>query len=304
MILGYTASADDAGRKVYSVLRRELMLSSTAVKRLKQSGGIFLNGEPVFTTVKIAEGDRVSADIGLIEEDIAVTRERGDIEILREEPGWLAVNKPCGMLVHPSRARTEGTLLGIAAGYLEAKGESPACHVVNRLDRDTGGVVLIAKSAHHKAVLAETLHRDDAVKEYIAVACGALEPPCGTVDAPIARLDSQGMKRGVREDGQRAVTEYETLARGDGISVLRLRLLTGRTHQIRVHMSHLGSPLLGDALYGTEESRSLSEKLGIAAQALHAAKLTFRDPETGERVELSAPIRREDMKNVIKACGL
>lgn len=306
MRLSYTVTASDAGRKVYGILRRELSLSATTLKRLKAEKAIYLNAEPTFTTVRLSEGDVVSVDLTVGERDTAVEPEKGNLDLLYECDGFLAANKPCGMLVHPSRARADGTLLGIAAGYLQSKGESTLCHVVNRLDRDTGGVVLIAKTAHHKALLAAALSEDDAVKEYTALLSGVLEPAAGVIDAPIKRKTPEGMMRCVDPEGKRAVTEYETLGTAETdagkVSLVRFRLKTGRTHQIRVHASHMGAPLLGDSLYGNETSQALSETLGITAQALHAGKLSFRDPITGEPLTITAPILRTDMTAVIDRC--
>lgn len=305
MMLSYTAEEKDEGRKVYHILRNELSISAALVRRLKNSKGIYLNGEPAYTTVRVAPGDVISADVIGAEKEPDIEPEDGELNILYENEGFIAVNKPCGMLVHPSRARFYGSLAGIAAGYFKRTGQNSACHVVNRLDRDTSGIVLIAKSAHYKTLLAEALHEDTAEKRYIALLSGTLPQNCGVIDAPIKREEEQKMRRIVASDGQRAVTEYTVKgtaeAFGFTIELVEFVLKTGRTHQIRVHSSYMGAPLLGDGLYGDGVSGEISEKLGISAQALHAFYLRFRDPVTGKLLELTAPIERSDFTKVIEA---
>jgi len=172
-----------------------------------------------------------------------------------------------------------------------------SCHAVNRLDRDTGGVVLFAKNSYMKALASAALAEESATKEYLALVYGAM-PERGVIDAPIRRLEERNMLRVPSLDGQRAVTHYETIhitkTREENTSLVRLRLETGRTHQIRVHCLHIGHPVMGDKLYNTEESRCLSEKLGIKSQALHANKLGFTEPLSGQRIEVVAPPKPEN----------
>ena len=293
MILTYTARAEDAGRKVYSVLRREMRISQTLARRLKRCGAIEVDGKAVFADYVLSPGDVVRVDVLAGEESSGNVPERGAIEILFENEGLLAVNKPAGLITHPSFARYTGTLANFVAGYLKEKGEGETCHAVNRLDRDTSGVVLFAKNGYMKALASEALLREDARKEYRALVCGVPEPLCGTVDKPIKRLRERDMLRVTAADGQRAVTHYETLRvyrLGEKrVSLLRLQLETGRTHQIRVHLLDIGTPILGDGLYYTDESRALSNALGAAAQALHASCLRFTEPLSGECLAICAP---------------
>jgi 23S rRNA pseudouridine1911/1915/1917 synthase len=207
------------------------------------------------------------------------------------------------MLTHPSCARFYGSLAGICAGYFKSSGQDVACHVVNRLDRDTSGIVVIAKSAHYKTVLAKALHEEEAEKKYTAVLYSTLTPAEGTIDAPIIREEEQKMKRIVSPDGQRAVTDYRIIKTasvdGEEISLAEFVLKTGRTHQIRVHSSYMGAPLLGDVLYGNDKSIALSRKLNIDTQLLHAGSLRFKDPISGATLNISAPIERENMCNLL-----
>lgn len=304
MKLRYCAGESDDGRKLIGILRRELGLSASLVKRLKMHDGISVNGEPSYTDRRIFAGDVVEADILITEQDTVVQAEYGELEVLFEDEAFLAVNKPCGMLTHPSRKKNMGTLQNYVLGYLSAKGERAVCHAVNRLDRDTSGVVLFSKSAHFKTLAAEALRGDEAEKTYLALVYGELSPICGELSWRIKRAGTDTMRRCVSEDGQPALTEYETLWSGklcgETVSFLRLRLKTGRTHQIRVHCAYAGAPLLGDALYGTEASRALSERMGISAQALHAEKLRFCPIPGKDAAEICAPMKREDMKKILK----
>jgi 23S rRNA pseudouridine1911/1915/1917 synthase len=293
VVLTYTAREEDAGRKVYSVLRREMRISQSLARRLKRCGAIEVGGRAVFADYALSPGDVLRVDVTAGEEPSGNVPERGELEVLFENDGLLAVNKPAGLITHPSFARYTGTLANFVAGYLKEKGEGETCHAVNRLDRDTSGVVLFAKNGYMKALASEALAGEGAQKEYRALVSGVPEPLCGTVDRPIKRLRERDMLRVTAADGQRAVTHYETLGvRRVGeksVSLLRLKLETGRTHQIRVHMLDIGTPVLGDGLYFTDVSRALSDELGIITQALHAASLRFTEPLSGEVIEIIAP---------------
>lgn len=303
MILSYTVP-DGADRKVYNILRRELKASAALVRRLKLSGAIFANGEPVYTDRMLSPGEVLTADVSACEPECDIVPEDGELHILYEDDGMLVLNKPCGILVHPSHARYTGTLANFAAGYLLKKEGSGVVHAVNRLDRDTGGVVVFAKNSYMKSVLSDALGEDVAVKKYLAVVYGEMSPAYGTIDAPIKRITEIDMKRQVSPDGQRSVTHYETVGvhevSGEKISLLSLTLETGRTHQIRVHCTHMGYPLLGDCLYYTEMSEKFSERIGTHEQMLHAASLSFVHPLTSEKLEFKAPILREDMAETVE----
>ena len=306
MILSYTVP-DGSERKVHTILRRELRASAALVRRLKLCNGIFANGEPVFTDRMLSPGDVLTADISACEPECDIVPEHGEIHILYEDEGMLVLNKPCGMLVHPSRAKYTGTLSNFAAGYLLEKEGSGVVHAVNRLDRDTGGVVVFAKNSYMKAVLSDALGENTAEKRYIAVVFGEMHPVGGIIDAPIKRLCDMDMLRGVSPDGQRAVTHYETVSvrevNGQKISKLHLKLETGRTHQIRVHCTYKGCPLLGDCLYYTEESNKLSAELGTHEQMLHAFYLKFVHPLTNLPMEFHAPVLRKDMEMLLSLFG-
>jgi len=286
-------------RKAYHILRRELKASAALVRRLKTAGALFVNGEPAFTDRMLKPGDILSADLNACEPPCDLVSQTGPVSVLYEEEGFLIVNKPAGQLVHPTHSRYTDTLSNYAAGYLGSRSEAPVVHAVNRLDRDTGGLVLFAKNSHMMALLSDALAAPSTEKQYLALVCGIMPDEAGTIDAPIRRVNENDMRREVNPEGQRAVTHYQVIASDGTISLLKLKLETGRTHQIRVHCAHLGCPLLGDRLYGTEPSLAHSAALGVSSQLLHAFSLTFPHPYREETISVNAPVQREEFKKIL-----
>lgn len=295
MSVNYTARKKDEGRELKQLLRNELKFSSALIRKLKNAGGIYVNSRPVFTNYRLAEGDYVCCEIALAEGESGIVPEKGEIDIIYEDEWLIAVNKPTGLLSHPSRAKYTGTLSNYVSAYLDG-----VCHAVNRLDRDTSGIVLFAKSAHAKSRASAALSEEGTEKKYLALVYGCFSESRGVIDAPIKRLREMDMRRGVCDDGDAAVTHYSVKKSfeffGETMTLLEIKLETGRTHQIRVHFEHIGRPIIGDILYYTDESRKFSQKLGINAQALHAFWLSFIHPFTSERVELSCSSKRDDLK--------
>jgi len=204
--------------------------------------------------------------------------EDGPLTILYEDEYLLAVDKPAGMLIHPSRSRLTGTLANYVQGYYQQTGQRCAFHPLTRLDRDTFGVVLLAKNAHVHTLLQSL----PVQKTYHALTYGGPESDSGIIDAPIARKELPSLLREVRPDGKPSVTEFRVLERREKLCKLELRPITGRTHQLRVHCAHMGFPILGDPQYGTTESIAFSETLGFRTQVLCAVKLDLPHPITGE----------------------
>lgn len=265
-------------------LRRELGLSSTLVKRLKGTEAVLVNGKPAWMDFRLSPGDRVTVCLDEAPPDFPA--EDGPLDILYEDEALLALDKPPGLPVHPTAARQSGTLANFAAGYFRSTGQRCGVHTATRLDRDTFGVVLLAKNAHVHARLSAMQRAGSVEKEYLAAVFGAPPAEAGTVDLPIARQPGASLRRMVSPDGAAAVTRYEILERGVQASLLRLRPETGRTHQLRVHCAALGCPILGDRDYGTEKSRALSAAWGIASQQLCAASLRLRHPLGGGNLTL------------------
>ena len=259
-------------------LQKECGFSTTLWKKLRRSGTFSLNGLPANAArTRIKSGDELCWHLA---EESRIASENIPLDILYEDAALLIVNKPAGMLVHPTGGEYRHTLANAVLFHYEAHGEKHAFHPVYRLDRQTSGLVLIAKEAHVQHLLSA----HNAIERiYLAVIEGKLPEPCGTIAAPIARRPGSIIERMVSPEGKRAVTHHVTLHQADGLSLLALRLATGRTHQIRVHLAHLGFPLLGDALYGGRTER-------LARQALHAHCLCLRQPLSGEELTVRAPL--------------
>ena len=196
----------------------------------------------------------------------------------------MVVDKPAGMLIHPSRAKNTGTLANYVAGYYRKTGLSCAFHPMTRLDRDTFGIVLLAKNAHIHSLLQSC----GVKKTYHALVYGGPTEDSGTIDAPIARRPLPSLLRYVNPEGKPSVTEWQVLERDGKLCKLALRPITGRTHQLRVHCAYMGFPILGDPQYGSPESQAYSAELGLTHQMLCARKLEFSHPLTGEAMVLES----------------
>lgn len=261
-------------------------ISATLWKRIKHSGTFAVNGAPAIAAqTMLRAGDMVSYDLPVIS---SVVPEPLPLSIVYEDDDLLILDKPARQLVHPTTKEAHGTVANAVRGLYAARGTALNFHPCHRLDRNTTGLLLIAKhpEAQHRIAKQGSLKR-----EYLALIEGTLSPEKGTIDAPIARALPSIMLRHVAPDGKPARTHYQTEQTNGRYSLLRLRLETGRTHQIRVHLAHLGHPLLGDDLYG-------GAKELIARQALHSARLTLCHPRT-QRVILALSPLPMDMKEAI-----
>ena len=261
-------------RTVKTVLLAEIGLSLNRLKKVKVSG-ILVNGEPVTVRKVVRDGDTLTLVLPEENEsDIAPIK--APLNIVFEDEDILAVSKPTSTPVHPSRGNHLVTLANAVMWYYR---DIPfVFRAVNRLDRDTSGIVLIAKNAEAAYKLSAAMKQGKFIKEYLAIVDGCPAQKCGTVNAKIAREREGEMKRVVREDGKDAVTHYEVLKTNGDTSLLRIRLETGRTHQIRVHMAHIGHPLTNDFLYGGGKPGD--------TYCLHAERLTIPHPQTGEIITL------------------
>jgi 23S rRNA pseudouridine1911/1915/1917 synthase len=196
------------------------------------------------------------------------------------------VDKPAGMLIHPSRATMTGTLANRVIAYYQKTGQKAAFHPITRLDRDTFGIVLMAKNAHIHAKLNALHNRGQLKKTYNALVYGGPKADSCIIDAPIARRELPSLLRYVNQNGKPSLTEFQVLRRGETTCLLALKPITGRTHQLRVHCSYMGFPILGDPQYGSEESLAYSKELGLTHQLLCAKSLEFPHPVTGEMMGL------------------
>ena len=289
-ILYYTAVEADEGRAVRTVVPRRFNLGQHAFRRLKILNAILIGGVPVRADRIIHAGEtielRLPSDIPLMQDAAPDTAPQPDLPpsfIRYQDEDILIVSKGAPLPSLPASHIATETLREQVIALLHADPAAFVYHPVNRLDKGTSGLMCIARHAHAQRLLTAQLHTGGFIREYLAVTEGVPERFESTIDAPIARL-STGSKRAVREDGQHAVTHYRVEKASDRRALIRLRLETGRTHQIRVHLSHIGCPIAGDYLYGSELD-ALPGRF-----ALHSAYLSLLHPITGERIELSEPL--------------
>lgn len=272
--------------RLSQVLKDQLCVSAGLINRLKWEEKLLVNGVPVHTNFQVHPGDRVAL---LLEEPAPdYPAQPGQLDILLEDEHLLVVEKPAGMLIHPSRHRNEGTLANIVLWHCQQQGQVAAFHPVTRLDRDTYGLVLVAKHSYSHARLQELAQAGQVQKTYHALVFGGPREDAGVVDAPIARRELPSLLRYVNSTGKPSRTEYRVLRRWSDRSLLELTPVTGRTHQLRVHCAYIGCPILGDPQYGTQSSLELSARLGLESQRLCAKQLRFVHPITGEEIFLQS----------------
>ena len=275
--------------RLSSFLREEMGMSAGLMNRLKWQERILVNGTPRHTDFQVKTGDEITALLDAPAPQYPA--EPGALTVLYEDEHLLAVDKPAGMLIHPSRATLTGTLANRVLAYYETTGQKCAFHPITRLDRDTFGIVLLAKNPHIHARFTQQQEEKMIQKTYHALIYGYPEETEGRIDAPIARRELPSLLRYVNPDsGKPSLTEYRVLEQGDACSLVSLRPITGRTHQLRVHCAHIGHPILGDPQYGSPESIALSERSGYTTQQLCAKILTFPHPVTGQIIMLKSAL--------------
>lgn len=292
----YTVTEADGRLTAGEIMRERLMLSSREVSRCKQfDDGVMCKGMPI-RIISVLEPREVLT-VRLyedIENGSLIIPSDEPIDIVYEDEDLILLNKKGDMVVHPSYAHYKDSLSNALAGYYKKTGQEHVMRVIGRLDRETSGLIVFAKNRHSASILSRKSERMSRRKEYLALCSGIFETKEGTVDAPIERIPGQRMIREVRDDGKRAITHYKVEKEFQDFSLVRLKLDTGRTHQIRVHMSYIGHPLLGDNLYGKE----IEDNKGLTRAALHACHLEFEQPITGEKLSFEAQLP-EDMQNAI-----
>lgn len=260
--------------RLSSFLRGEMKMSTGLMNRLKWGDAIRVNGLSQHTDFPVKPGDLITVRLDEPEPDYPV--ENGELSVLYEDDHILMVDKPAGMLIHPSRSRNTGTLANLVMGHYQRTGQKSAFHPVTRLDRDTFGIVLLAKNSHVHSLLQSSAIQ----KTYHALVIGAPERDSGIIDAPIARRPLPSLLRYIGSEGKPSLTEYRVLQRLEGYTKLALRPVTGRTHQLRLHCAYMGFPILGDPQYGNDDSGAMAERFGLNTQALCAKRLEFVHPLT------------------------
>jgi RluA family pseudouridine synthase len=281
--ISHTVTAEEAGKTVEALLVDSMRVSRRMIQRLTRAQGIQLNRRPAYLSRPVKAGDVVTARVEWAEEG-GLRPVPMELSVAYEDADLLVLDKPPFVLVHPTAPHHDATLAHGVAHYLAQRGVQAKVHPVHRIDRDTSGLVLFAKSAmaHHRLDL--QLRQHDLRREYLALVEGTVESEEGEIDAPIGRHPRNPELRAVRGDGEPARTRYRVVERLAGATLLALELETGRTHQIRVHLAHLHHPLIGDRAYGARESGLLRR------QALHSWRLSFLHPTTGAPLVVEAPL--------------
>ena len=282
-----------AGIQTDTLLRRHMGLSGTVIRRSKWlEDGILAVGQRVTTRYCPRAGQVLSVRLSDPERRSGIVSTPGPLDIVYEDEDMIVLNKAAGVSVHPGPGHFSDTLGNFLLYYYDSKGDPSDLHPVHRLDRGTTGLLAAAKHPHAQEVLKNQLHTADFRRTYLAVCEGVPQPAEGVIDAPMGPKPGSLMEQQVRPDGKPARTRYRVLSVRGGRALVQLELDTGRTHQIRVHMAHIGHPLTGDFLYGTED-RAL-----IPRPALHSARLTLRQPITGQVLSVTVPLP-EDMLRLL-----
>ncbi len=281
-IISFKIDPSMHGKTVKYILQNRLFLSAGVITGLKKkTDGIMLGGRKVFVDKQVCEGDELVINISDCRS--AIPESDIPLDIIYEDEDIVAINKPRNMPTHPSQNHYKDTLANGLMHYY--KGQNFTFRAITRLDRDTSGVVLIAKNPVSAAILGEDMKQGKIKKEYTALVCGVPNPPYGQIDAPIKRLTESVILRCVSPDGKSATTDYQTVKTSGTYSLVRLFPRTGRTHQLRVHLSYIGTPIYGDDLYGAPQKNE--------SVRLHCRKITFIHPHTKTEMMLEAPIPKD-----------
>ena len=286
-----TAATEHAGVRLDAFLSADGALTRSQAARLIAEGRVRVNGKPAAKSARISGGETVTVDVPQLRET-ALPPQDIPLDVVYEDDDVIVVNKPTGLVVHPAPGHPDGTLVNALLHHcgdsLSGIGGEKRPGIVHRIDRDTSGLIIAAKNDAAHLALSAQLKDHSLSRTYECLVTGNMKQDSGTVDAPIGRSSADRKKMAVVPTGRRAVTHWEVVARYPGVTHLRCRLETGRTHQIRVHMAYIGHPILGDTVYGAKKPVP-----GLTGQCLHATGLRFVHPRTGEPVELHCPLPPE-----------
>ncbi|MGG7214445.1 RluA family pseudouridine synthase [Clostridium nigeriense] len=282
------------GRKIREYLKEELGLSSRLIRSASVDKRIFVNNKAVKMNYIVKDKDNILINL-MKDETQNIDPENIPIDIVYEDEDIIVVNKGPNMVVHPTKRHQSGTLANALMYYFKESNQKCIVRLVSRLDMDTSGLIIIAKNQYAHMELSKEMTLNNVEKRYLAVVHGHMENMEGTIDLPIYRPEEEGtIRRVVDERGQRSITHYKVVERYKDSDLVECLLETGRTHQIRVHLSHLGHPIWGDTLYGSEDDIHI-----IKRQALHAYGLDFKSPRTKDPLSLRAKLP-EDINKLVK----
>ena len=286
-----TAATEHAGVRLDAFLSADGALTRSQAARLIAEGRVRVNGKPAAKSARLSGGETVTVDVPQLRETALLPQDI-PLVVVYEDDDVIVVNKPTGLVVHPAPGHPDGTLVNALLHHcgdsLSGIGGEKRPGIVHRIDRDTSGLIIAAKNDAAHLALSAQLKDHSLSRTYECLVTGNMKQDSGTVDAPIGRSSADRKKMAVVPTGRRAVTHWEVVARYPGVTHLRCRLETGRTHQIRVHMAYIGHPILGDTVYGAKKPVP-----GLTGQCLHATGLRFVHPRTAEPVELHCPLPPE-----------
>lgn len=294
MKLLYKIKNEDSYTNVLEVLKCEFQISERLLLKLKKANSIFLNNKPVFPNASLKIDDEIWVIINFEEDNSNIVPTKMDLNIIYEDDSYIILNKPAGIPVHPSMDHYADSLSNGLRYYFDTIGLKRKIRPVNRIDKDTSGLVVFAKNEYIQEFLIKQMKVRSFTKEYIAICNGILPNKFSTINAPIARKENSIIERCISDNGDNAITHYEVLYENTekSYSVVKCLLETGRTHQIRVHFKHIGHPLLGDTLYHAPSPL-------IHRQALHSYKISFIHPILKEIKSYVAPLPK-DINNLYK----
>ena len=282
--------------KVLTILQNDL--TRTMLQKLISEEKILVNGKAEKASYKTKENDVIEIPEIIIPKEIELKAEDIPIDIIYEDDDIIVVNKPKGMVVHPANGNPDGTLvnalMNICKDSLSGIGGEIRPGIVHRIDKDTSGLLIVAKNDKAHLCLSEQIKNREITKKYVALVRGVIKENDATIDMPIGRSTKDRKKIAVRKEGKKAVTHFKVLQRFNGYTYLDIKIDTGRTHQIRVHLSEIGYPIVGDTVYSNGKN-----PFGVEGQMLHAKSLDFKHPITKEQMHLEAPLP-EYFKNVLK----
>lgn len=282
--------------KALTILQNDL--TRTMLQKLILEEKILVNGKAEKASYKTKENDVIEIPENIIPKEIELKAEDIPINIIYEDEDIIVVNKPKGMVVHPANGNPDGTLvnalMSICKDSLSGIGGEIRPGIVHRIDKDTSGLLIVAKNDKAHLYLSEQIKNREITKKYVALVRGVIKENDATIDMPIGRSTKDRKKMAVRKDGKKAVTHFKVLQRFNGYTYLDIKIDTGRTHQIRVHLSEIGYPIVGDTVYSNGKN-----PFGVEGQMLHAKSLDFKHPITKEQMHLEAPLP-EYFENVLK----
>lgn len=279
---------DTTKKRIDAYLSEKEEYSRMAIQRLINDGKIIVNGKKIKASYKVQNGDKIKIEEEKPKE-IELKAQNIPLEVLYEDNDIIVVNKPKGMVVHPANGNPDGTLvnaiMAICKGSLSGIGGEIRPGIVHRLDKNTSGAIIIAKNDKAHIALSNQLKNHEIKKTYIALVRGIVKENNATINMPIARSKNDRKKMAVDKNGKEAITHFKVLERFDDCTLLEVNIETGRTHQIRVHLSHIGYPIIGDDVYSNGKNR-----WNVKGQCLHAKSLDFKHPITGKQIHIEAPL--------------